>query len=144
MRFGFNFVGLQIWKTSCQSRHTHGIIRLDIRLVCQMIMAWSSKDESVVSSDMLYCFRYFFSTSNTIMSLYPDILWTPTMRFEITYVRNITFVMGSKGISRKLSKWHFQLSISLESSLGEVHLVENPIWIGSVVPKLKDSQNNWK
>ena len=45
-------------------------------------------------------------------------------------------VMRSRGISRRSNMWHFQFSIWLMSSLGEVHFAENPTWIGPVVPKL--------
>ncbi len=49
--------------------------------------------------------------------------------------------MRSTEISQKSNVWHFQFSIWFKSSLGEV---QNPTWIGLVVPKLKqlkDSQN---
>ena len=38
--------------------------------------------------------------------------------------------MQSRGISRKSNTWHFQFSIRLNYSLGEVHFAENPTWIG--------------
>ncbi len=46
------------------------------------------------------------------------------------------YMMWSRGISRKLDMWHFQFSIWLKCSLGEVHFAENPTWIGPVVPRL--------
>ncbi len=41
--------------------------------------------------------------------------------------------------------WHFQFSIWLKCSLGEVHFAENPTWISPLVSRLwaiEDSQNN--
>ena len=46
------------------------------------------------------------------------------------------YVMQSRGISWKSNMWHFQFSIWLECSLGEVHFAENLAWIRPVVPKL--------
>ncbi len=39
------------------------------------------------------------------------------------------YVMGSMGISRKSNVCHFQFSIWLKFSLGEVHFAEIPTWI---------------
>ena len=61
-----------------------------------------------------------------------------------------TYVMRSREISLKWVKsnmWHFQFSIWLKCSFGEVHFAENTTWIGPVVPsyeQLRDSQNNRK
>ncbi len=44
--------------------------------------------------------------------------------------------MWSRGISKMLHMWHFQFSIWLTWSFGEVHFAENPTWIGPVVPRL--------
>ncbi len=59
----------------------------------------------------------------------------------------VTIVMWCREISLKLNMWHFQFSIGLESSLGEVHFDENLTWIGPVVPnvwQMKDSQHSRK
>ncbi len=50
-----------------------------------------------------------------------------------------TFVMWSREISGNLHMWHFQFSVWLKSSLGEVHFAENPSWSsGSKV------MSNWR
>ncbi len=48
----------------------------------------------------------------------------------------ILYVMRSSRISRNSHMWHFQFSIWLKYSLGEVHFAENSTWIGPVVPRL--------
>ncbi len=44
--------------------------------------------------------------------------------------------MRSRKISLNSNTWHFQFSIWLKCSFGEVHFAENSTWIGPVVPKL--------
>ena len=56
---------------------------------------------------------------------------------NVNWYLYMIFVMQSRGISRKSHMWHFQFSIWLMSSLGEVHFAENPAWIGTVVPRLR-------
>ncbi len=47
-----------------------------------------------------------------------------------------SYVIWSREISLKLNMWHFQFSIWLKCSFGEVHFAENSNWIRPVVPKL--------
>ncbi len=57
------------------------------------------------------------------------------------------YVMWSREISQNSNMWHFQFSIWLKCSFGEVQFAEKPSWIGPVVPKLQaieGSQNNRK
>ena len=57
------------------------------------------------------------------------------MHYTLIYIR-LSFMMQSREISLKSNTWHFQLSIWLKSSFGEVHFAENTTWIGPVVPRL--------
>ena len=58
---------------------------------------------------------------------------------------SLTYMMRSRGISRK-SDVTFSVFYLIEVSIfGEVHFAENSTWIGPVVPRLwanEDSQNN--
>ncbi len=52
------------------------------------------------------------------------------------FIATTAYAMRSREISLKSTMWHYQFSVWLKCSFGEVYSAENPTWIGPVVPKL--------
>ena len=84
-------------------------------LKLMFLMVWAGVSHTIIISRH-YC--------NAVVGAERPIEYTVTHRY---------YVMRSSGISRNSHMWHFQFSICLKCSLGEVHFAKNPTWIGPVV-----------
>ncbi len=79
----------------------------------------------------------FYSNSDKLKMLWK---WS-TYYFVFCIIMHYSlgeYVMRSRDISQNSNMWHFQFSIWLKCSFGEVHFAVNSTWISPVVPRLWD------